>query len=79
MLAFWLSVVMSLRTYEDSAIQLLDQSNLLGVRLASSTECIKLCICRYLLRDKIVVVCLDTLDIISGCEVLLPATNVCHV
>lgn len=70
---------MSLRTYEDGTIQLFDQSDLLGVRLASSTECIKLCICRYFLWDKIIVVCLDTLDIISGCEILLPAIDVCHV
>jgi hypothetical protein len=57
-------------TYKDGTIELLHESNFLGVGFASSTEGIELRILLDLGQRK-VLVCVNTFDIVGVCDVLL--------
>lgn len=68
-----------LRTYKDGAVEFLHQSDFCWVRLAASTELIQLRVRFYFLQRDVIVIRVESFDMVGACDAFLLVIGGCAV
>lgn len=68
-----------LRTYKDCAVEFLHQSDFCWVRLAASTKLIQLRVCLYFLQRDVIVIRVESFDMVGACDAFLLVIGGCAV